>query len=495
MPLLETHNLGRDFPGVRALHDASIKVRAGAVHVLAGENGAGKSTLVKLVTGTDSPTFGSISINGQDTEKHVDLFKLIAYVPQELSLFAHMSVAENLLLPFRGHSAIVSQSALEKEARGYLEKFGIEASPADLVRNISVPDQQLLQIARACTNKDMQVLILDEPTSSLTPIEVARVFKVVRDLKADGIAVVFISHKLDEVFDIGDDYTVLRNGEMIETGRLAETDADGLIRAMSGGDLKERGSEMAPDVSQGEPILRVENLSGPMFHDISFELKPGEILGFAGLVGAGRSEVMQTIFGFRKAISGAVNVHGEDWPLGNTTASVRGGMLYLSEERKHHGIFSHLSLRENVGLSILDLTRSPLGINARAERQQVEQIRADYEIQTDTIEKRISLLSGGNQQKAIIGRAMATRPRILIFDEPTKGIDVRTKSEIYAIMRKLAADGVGIVLVSSEVEELLACSTRIIAMHSGRITGTFSAEDASADRIVSAIFGSEEQND
>lgn len=355
MPILETDGLGRDFPGVCALHDASLRVRAGRVHVLAGENGAGKSTFVKLVTGTDLPTRGKVLIDGRDAAHAPELHRLVAYVPQELSLFPHMSVAENLLMPFRGKGHLINPRSLAREAMPYLDRFGIAAGPGRAVRSISVPDQQLLQIARASTNTDMRVLILDEPTSSLTPVEVARVFDVVRALAADGIAVVFISHKLDEVFEIGDDYTVLRNGEVIEAGALTETDADGLIRAMSGGDLKVRTGRHVSRTAGGATVMEVEGLSGHMFDDVSFDLRPGEILGFAGLVGAGRSEVMQTVFGFRPAAAGRVRVQGEDWRLGDTAASVRGGMLYLSEERKHHGIFPLLSVRENVGISILDL--------------------------------------------------------------------------------------------------------------------------------------------
>ncbi len=490
MAILQTYGLGRDFQAVRALDDVGIGIEAGRVHVLAGENGAGKSTLVKLLTGLDRPTQGRIEIDGQDPFGRRALFDLVAYVPQELNLFPHMSVAENLLLPLEGRR-LARPAALAAEALPWLQSFGIGAHPADLVRRISVPDQQLLQVARACRDDDMRVLILDEPTSSLTPVEVERVFKVVRDLTARGVAVVFISHKMDEIFEIGDDYTVLRNGQMIETGLLADTDTAGLIRAMSGSDINGRTVRDTASRPAGSVLLEVEALSGHMFQDVSFDLRAGEILGFAGLVGAGRSEVMQTIFGFRPATGGHVRLDGAAWRLGDTSASVRSGLLYLSEERKHHGIFPQLSVRENVGLSILDLTRSPLGISAARERREVERIRDAYDIRTDSIEKRISLLSGGNQQKAIIGRAMATRPRVLIFDEPTKGIDVRTKTEIYRIMRTLADDGVGIVLVSSEMEELMACSTRIVAMHAGRVVQTFDASRAPRERIVAAIFGKE----
>ncbi|ALN74731.1 sugar ABC transporter ATP-binding protein [Aureimonas sp. AU20] len=489
MAYLETRGLSREFPGVKALTDVDLSIELGRTHILAGENGAGKSTLVKILTGSDRASAGAIRIDGADPTERPDLFRKIAYVPQELSLFPDVSVAENLFMPFdrTGHGGLVNRRRLEAEAQTYLDRFGIEARPGDLVRHISVPDQQLLQIARASTNREMKVLILDEPTSALTAREVERVFKVIRGFLDSDHAIVFISHKMEEVFAIGDDYTVLRNGEKVEAGRIADIDEPALIRAMSGRAIT-MDDHFRPQCPLGEPILEVEGLSGPMFQDVSFTLRRGEILGFAGLVGAGRSELMQTIFGFRKAGGGTVRVEGQPWRLDDTASSVRGGMLYLSEERKHHGIFPLLSLRENIGISVLSLTTGAAGIDRRKEHGIVQRIIDDYGIRTSGMGKRISQLSGGNQQKAIIGRAMATTPRILIFDEPTKGIDIRTKAEIYKIMKSLAEEGVGIILISSEMTELRRCASRIVTMHSGRLTGSFDAATTDAETLVGAIF-------
>ena len=497
MAYLETRGLGRDFPGVTALNGVDLAIELGRTHILAGENGAGKSTLVKILTGTDRPSRGQVLIDGRDPADDPSLYKNVAYVPQELNLFPQMSVAENLFMPFSrtGHGGLtVNRAALIREAQAYLDRFGIGAKPTDLVANISVSDQQLLQIARACTNASMKVLILDEPTSSLTGVEVERVFKVIRGLLDRDHAIVFISHKMEEVFEIGDDYTVLRNGEKVESGRIADiTEAD-LIRAMSGRDLS-FDEHFRPAGPVTDTIMSVRGLTGERFHDVDFDLKRGEILGFAGLVGAGRSEVMQTIFGFLKAKSGSVTVEGKPWALNDTSASVANGMLYLSEERKHHGILPLLSLRENIGISILSLTTGPLGISDRQERSLVQKIIDDYGIRTSGMGKRISQLSGGNQQKAIIGRAMATRPRVLIFDEPTKGIDIRTKSEIYRIMKGLAEEGVGVILVSSEINELRKCASRIVTMHHGRVTGEFDTTDTSNETLVGAMFGTEVKAD
>jgi ribose transport system ATP-binding protein len=493
---LETKGLGRDFPGVTALNDVDVSVELGRVHVFAGENGAGKSTLVKLLTGAYTPSRGSVFIDGKDAADDASLFGNIAYVPQELTLFPHMSVAENLFLPYgkSGHGGIFfNRGRIEEEARTILEQFGIAAHPSDLVRTISVSDQQLLQIARASTNKSMKVLILDEPTSALTRNEVDRVFSVINGFRDRDHAIIFISHKMDEIFSIGDDYTVLRNGETVSAGRLVDTDANGLIRDMSG-EAIHLGDTFRPEVAPtgaGQSIVKVRGLTGRLFNNVDFDLKRGEILGFAGLVGAGRSEVMQTIFGFLKAKSGAVEVEGKAWKLGDTSASIANGMIYLSEERKHHGIFPLMSVRDNIGLSLYDKTASALGISARKERATVADIIRAYDIKTSSMNKQIVFLSGGNQQKALIGRAMARKPRVLIFDEPTKGIDVKTKAEIYRIMKVLAEEGIGIILVSSEMEELRKCSTRIVTMYSGRVTGTFDAISTDNETLVGAIFGKE----
>ena len=496
MAFLQVENLGRDFPGVRALNDVSLKLELGRVHILAGENGAGKSTLVKLITGFDTPSRGRIVIDGKEIAHHPEQHKYIAYVPQELSLFPHMSVAENLFIPYAQSGVsryFVNRRKLETEAQAYLDRFAITAKPYELVRNISVPEQQLLQIARASTNKNMKVLILDEPTSSLTSAEIERVFNVVRDFRNTGHAIVFISHKIDELLSLGDDYTVLRNGEKVADGQIADIGEVDLIRAMSGSEiaLHEHFRPEPPPDETAEALLEVKGLSGRAFNDVSFTLRRGEILGFAGLLGAGRSEVMQTIFGYLKAKSGSVVLKGEPFALGDTSKAVRKGLLYLSEERKQHAILPMLSVRENIGISILPQITRNCVISSAAERAQVSTVIETYDIKTDSMAKRIAYLSGGNQQKAIIGRAMATAPAVIIFDEPTKGIDVRTKTEIYRIMKALAEEGVGLILVSSELDELRKCASRIVTMHSGAITGSFDNAATSNEAIVGAIFGTE----
>ena len=501
MAFLEVEDLTRDYPGVRALSEVTLKLELGRVHILAGENGAGKSTLVKLVTGTDTPSAGRILIDGQDAHLNPDLHRYVAYVPQELNLFPHLSVSENLFLPYNRSSLsgrLVNRRQMDIEAQKYLDRFAISAGPGELVRDISVPEKQLLQIARASVNSDMKVLILDEPTSSLTSSEIERVLDIIKAFRDQNHAIVFISHKIDEVLAVGDDYTVLRNGKKVADGQIADIDETGLIKAMSGEELAS-SKHFQPEIPAGqaelEPILDVAGLSGPMFEDVSFELKRGEILGFAGLLGAGRSEVMQTIFGYLKAKSGDVKLEGSPFALGKTSRSVRSGILYLSEERKLHGILPQLSLRENIGISILDQIASWTGIDLASERIKVRDIVKVYDIKAAGISQQMSHLSGGNQQKAIIGRAMATTPKLIIFDEPTKGIDVRTKSEIYKIMKRLAEEGVGIILVSSEMDELRKCANRIVTMYSGKVTGCFETSTTNNETLLGAMFGSEANSD
>ena len=380
MAYLEARGLGRDFPGVTALDDVDIDISSGRTHVLVGENGAGKSTFVKMVTGTDRPSRGTIRIDGKDAHDHPELFRYVAYVPQELNLFPHMSVAENLLMPFArsGHHGIVRRRALEAEAQTYLDRFGIEARPSDLVRNISVPDQQLLQIARASTNKDMKVLILDEPTSSLTPIEVERVFRVIRDFHDRGVAVVFISHKMDEVFDIGHDYTVLRNGRKIEAGKLSEVNEEALIRAMSGQKL-ELGTVFRPESERGAALLEVDGLSGPRFDDVSFTLDAGEILGFAGLVGAGRTEAFEAILGLRPRSAGTIEIDGQPAIIRNPRDAMRLGLTYLSEDRKGKGLHVDLGLRENLTMMTLERDARPW-LDIKGGRAALDKAIADFGI-------------------------------------------------------------------------------------------------------------------
>ncbi|GBR10453.1 sugar ABC transporter ATP-binding protein [Asaia siamensis] len=496
MVLLKASGIRKTYPGVVALDHIDLTLEPGKVHILAGENGAGKSTLIKTLSGLVKPDTGTLVIDDADALRDQKLFVRVSYVPQELNLFPYLTVAENMFMPFARSGFgrfTVSEKAMEVEAAKFIARFGIHARPDQKVAEISVPDQQLLQIARAATQENFGVMILDEPTSSLTAKETERLFRIVNDLREQGVAIVFVSHKMEEIFALGDTVTVLRNGRSVGTFPMDGMTEGELIRLMSGSTVKlDEQFQPASSARTGETILSVENLTGPGFEDISFDLKRGEILGFAGLVGAGRSEIMQAMFGFRKIQSGRVILDGKPIAPNRPDRAVQAGMVYLSEERKHHGIFPMLSLRENISLAVTgNITKAGL-ISRYRENALVKEIIEQFDVRTSSSAKKIMFLSGGNQQKAIIGRAMARRPRLLIFDEPTKGIDIGTKFQIYRIMQRLAEEGVGIILVSSEMSELQRCATRIVTLYSGRINGSFEHETTEISTLVASIIGSPE---
>lgn len=490
MKVLEAQNITKLFPGVVALDSVDVSFDTGEIHCVIGENGAGKSTLIKCLTGVYEPEEGQVLIGGEDALKNKVLFDKVAYVPQEIDLFGYMSVAENLFLPYEksGLKGIVNQKELEKKAVPLLEKFRIPVKPDELVKDISVSAQQLLQIARATVHEDYEVLMLDEPTTSLTTSDTQILFDIVKEIKAENKAIIFISHKLEEIFALGDVLTVFRNGKKVAYSKLEEIDIPWVIRQMTGRELDQEQVFYSDKVSE-EVLLEVESLTGERFTDVSFTLKKGEILGFSGLVGAGRSELMQAIFGYLPVYSGSVKLDGEDWKLGDTNYSVNHGFIYLPEERKKQGILPVLSIRENISVSALKDLTSGLGISKKKENELAGRIIDTYDVKTPDAEKEIQFLSGGNQQKVIIGRSMCCSPKVLVFDEPTKGIDVGTKAEIYRLMKELAEKkGIGIILISSEMEEIKKCSNRIIALYEGKKAGEYDAE-ADKEAILSAIIG------
>ena len=498
MAVLQAKGITKSFPGVVALDHVDVTFEAGKVHCLIGENGAGKSTLIKALTGVQLPEEGTIEIDGKNAFEHKEVFRKIAYVPQELDLFPDLSVAENLFIPydrsgFKG--GVVKQRTLEKAAIPWLERFQITAKPGQLVKDISVSEQQLLQIARAMVDQDSLLLMLDEPTTSLTTEDTGRLFEVVRNIRDEGKAIVFISHKLEELFEIGDEVTVLRNGEKVAYhDTLSDIDIPWLIEKMAGRVIDQTEVYRSEKTTK-EPLLTVEHMDGKEFHDFSFTLYKGEILGFSGLVGAGRSELMQAILGTRQSYGGTITLDGKPLKRGNNSESVKNGFLYLSEERKQSGILPYLSVKENVTISMIKKLVSFLGVSTIRENRAAQEIVEKYNVKISSLSQQIRNLSGGNQQKAIIGRAMYGSPKVLVFDEPTKGIDVGAKTDIYVLMKELAESGdVGIILISSEMDEVRKCSNRIITMWDGKKSGEF-AGDASKTELLNAIMGVGMQNE
>jgi len=494
MNSLEGKAITKRFPGVVALNNVDFTVKAGEIHCVVGENGAGKSTLVKVLTGLFKADNGTLFVDGSEIDlrkKHS--LEIIGYVPQELNLFTNLTVSENLFIPFdkgrRINSPVYNGRIWATKAKKYIKELEINVKPNDKVKHVSVADRQLLQIARAISNPNLQVLIMDEPTSSLMKLEIERLFSVIKSLKRQGKAIILITHKLYEVFEIGDTITVLRNGKKVGGGEIKDVTVDWVVRRMTGKEVSLH-EIYRPRKSPGEEVLEVTDLSGVNFEDISFSLREGEILGFAGLVGSGRTEIMQTIFGYLPSKSGRVLVNGKKLKLNDPSYSIKNGIIYLPEERKTHGILPHLSVKDNISITLLNKIAVGGVINNRREKIFTKRVIKDYDVNLTSIDVKIINLSGGNQQKVLIGRTMEAEPRILLLDEPTRGVDVKTKDEIYRIMRKIAEEKrATIVLVSSELEELVKCANRIIAIYKGRKFGELKSDQITMERLLSLVIG------
>lgn len=491
--ILEATSVTKIFPGVVALNEVDFACKKGTVHCIVGENGAGKSTFVKVLTGIYHPEKGNVKIEDKSIFENPEIINKVAYVPQELQLFEYMTVGENLLLPFKRKGLnrfYSSKSKIFKMAAPLLEKFHVAEKAETSVNDISPSSKQLLQIARALIIEDCEIIILDEPTTSLTIEDTKRLFQVVNQLKKEGKAIIYISHKLEEVFAIGDEITVLRDGKKVGYSKASDVDRNWIIKMMSGREIDER-IVFRPTENKGELVLEVKNLTGKGFLNINFELHRGEILGFYGLVGAGRSEIMQTILGYRYVAEGEVRVDGKPLKLGSPHFAIQGGVFYLPEERKQQGIFPYLSVRHNVGVALGEKVLNGIVVSAKKEKSMTEELVKVYSVKTPSIETPIRFLSGGNQQKVIVGRAMfcSPTPKVIIFDEPTKGIDVMTKTEIYKIMKNLAEkEKIGIILVSSELEELMRCCNRLITVYRGKITGEFDPSKVKTSEIISSAI-------
>jgi len=489
--VLVLNNITKIYPGVIALKNVSIDFERGKVHCLMGENGAGKSTIARILTGLRIPDEGTVLIDGVDAQKDKKMYQKVAYVPQELDLFKSMTVAENLFLPFSktgSKNIFVNNRDLFNRAIPFLKKFKITAKPSDIVDDISVSEKQLLQIARAIVHQGSEIVMLDEPTTSLGIQDIERLFQVIRELKEENKAVIFVSHKIEEIFTVGDEITVLSNGEKVGYSKIKDTNIQEVMKQMTGRDI-DLTMTFYPERISEEVLLDVSHLSGERFSDISFNLKKGEILGFAGLVGAGRSEITQTIYGYLASSKGEVKINGKKMKLGKISNSVKNGIVYLPEERRSQGIFSILSVKENITMPVLKLILGEFIFAGKKEERIAGQVVKDYDIKTPSINKEIQFLSGGNQQKVIIGRSMYGNPKVIIFDEPTKGIDVGAKLEIYKLMKKLADRGVGIIVISSELEEIMKCANRIITIYRGRQAGEFETKKTGIKDVMHSILG------
>jgi inositol transport system ATP-binding protein len=486
--VLEISGIRKEFPGVVALDDVRFKLRPGTVHALMGENGAGKSTLMKIIAGIYTPDRGSIKLRGEEVTLASPLDALekgIAMIHQELNLMAYMTVAENIWIRREPKNALglIDHREMSRMTRELFDRLNIRLDPDVEVGTLSVAARQMIEIAKA-VSYESDVLIMDEPTSALTETEVEHLFAIIRDLRAQGIGIVYITHKMNELFEIADEFSVFRDGKYIGTHPSADVTRDDIIRMMVGRDI----TEMFPKevVPIGAEILRVEKLSVEgVFHDIDFSVRRGEILGIAGLVGSGRSNVAEALFGVVPATSGKIFLDGAEIKISSPVDAMRAGMAFLTEDRKETGCFLILDVLENMQMAVLRDTHVRGGfVDQKAVNARCEEMKTALRVKTPTLYERVENLSGGNQQKVLIARWLLTKPRILILDEPTRGIDVGAKAEIHRLISKLAGEGVAVVMISSELPEVLGMSDRVMVMHEGRATGILDRSEATPVSIM-----------
>jgi len=491
-PLLEMRGIGKSFPGVRALDGVDFDVRAGEVHVLLGENGAGKSTLMKILSGACASDSGEIRLAGQpvDLSGPQSARALgISTIYQEFNLVPYLSAGLNLFLgrePSRAWG-ILSRRDLETRAGEAFDRLGIHVDPAARIESLSVAPQQMVEVARALAF-DARILIMDEPTSALTAAEIRTLFGLIRSLRARGVGIVYISHRMEEIFEIGDRVTVLRDGRLVATRAVAATTVSELIRLMADRELDDHFPRRR--VPPGETVLELCRVgTRGKLADVSFSLRRGEILGVAGLLGSGRSSLARVLFGAEPITAGSVKIRGQPARIASPAAAIRLGLGYLAEDRQQQGLILSLSVRQNIVLPNADLAY-PGGVrHAGREAQivatQIERLR----IRTPHAEQPVVLLSGGNQQKVVLAKWLVRQAAILIIDEPTRGIDVAAKVDIYELMNRLTDQGAAILMISSDLPEVLGMSDRILVMHCGRVVGEFDPRQASQATLVRAALG------
>jgi inositol transport system ATP-binding protein len=486
--LLEIEGIRKAFPGVVALDNVRLRLRAGTVHALMGENGAGKSTLMKIIAGIYTPDQGEIRLKGQPVTLRGPLDALnqgIAMIHQELNLMPFMTVAENIWIRREplNRFGFVDHAALRQQTQALFDRLAIDLDPEAEVRSLSIASRQMVEIAKAVSfNSD--VLIMDEPTSALTETEVGHLFRIIKQLRAQGKGIVYITHKMNELFEIADEVSVFRDGKYIDTRLSTEVTRDDIIKMMVGREVTQMFPKMTVPI--GEVVLSVKNLGVEgIFSGVSFELRAGEILGLAGLVGSGRSNVAEALFGVVPATTGEIRVGGKTATIGSPAAAMRQGMAFLTEDRKDTGCFLILDILSNMEAAVLSQRYVKYGFVQQGELQRdCEAMSKTLRVKTPGMHEVIQNLSGGNQQKVLIGRWLLTKPKILILDEPTRGIDVGAKAEIHRLVSELAGQGVAVLMISSELPEVLGMSDRVMVMHEGRMTGIVDRAEADQVRIM-----------
>ena len=498
-PALELRHAAKSFGAVQALVDGSVDLRGGEVHALLGENGAGKSTLVKILAGVHQPDSGTLTVNGREVTLHGPAAARaagIAVIYQEPTLFPDLTVAENMFVgrqPLR-QGRRIDRRAMQDEAAAIFKRLGVPLDPARIARGLSIADQQVVEIGKALS-LEAKVIVMDEPTAALSAAEVDRLFEVIRTLKSQDAAVLFISHRLEEVFEICQAVTVMRDGRHVMSSDLAGLTANDLVRAMVGRELAERPPEVA-GAKPGEPVLIVDRLTREgMFTDISLTVKSGEIVALAGLVGAGRSEVARAVFGIDRYDGGHVTVHGKQLKKASPTSAMAAGIGFVPEDRRQQGLVMDMSIQQNVALASLGALQRGGLIRTSAERAMATDWASRLKIKYGRLTDPVAMLSGGNQQKVVLAKWLGRKPELLIVDEPTRGIDVGTKAEVHNLLTDLARNGVAILMISSELPEVLGVADRILVMREGHLVAEFSHADASEEAVMSAAMGQHSATD
>ena len=488
--LLEMKGITKSFPGVKALQNVDYQLKAGEIHALLGENGAGKSTLIKVLGGIYHPDSGKIFIDGKEvaiSDVNTARENGISIIHQELVLVPRMTVAENIFLGREPMGKLgVDKVKMTAAAQQMLDNFNVGIAADTEIADLTIAKQQMVEIVKAISF-NCRILVMDEPTSSIADKEVQALFGIMRDLTKRGVGIIYISHKMSEIFEICDRVTVLRDGTYIDTCVVAQTTRDQLVSLMVGRELDQY--YVRDHVDSDEVVMRCEHISdGKKLHsrvkDVSFELHKGEILGFAGLVGAGRSETMQCIFGLTKGSKGEIELEGKKVKIRNAVDAMNYGIAMVPEDRKLEGLYHVQSVRFNSTIEVLHEFISHLHVNSAREAEITQEYIDKMHTKTPSQEQTVTNLSGGNQQKVMIGRWMATHPKVLILDEPTRGVDVGAKAEIYEIMNELTKQGVSIIMISSELPEIINMSDRVYVMYEGRVTGCINRENISQESIM-----------
>jgi rhamnose transport system ATP-binding protein len=492
-PALVLHEVAKSFGAVVALRSGSLAVQSGSIHALVGENGAGKSTLVKIVAGVHRRDAGTFELHGEAVDFGSTAESKaagVAVIYQEPTLFPDLSVTENIFMGRQpiGRGRRIDRAAMYTEAEGLFRRLGVAIDPRRPARGLSIADQQIIEIAKAIS-LDASVLIMDEPTAALSGVEVERLFAVARSLRDEGRALVFISHRFDEVFELCDTVTVMRDGDYVSTDPIADTSVDEIVSRMVGREVADLFPKTVAEV--GDVVLEIGGLSSlGTFHDISFSVRAGEIVGLAGLVGAGRSEIARAVFGVDRYDSGSVRLGGKDIARHSPRAAIRAGMAFVPEDRRKQGLVTQSSVARNVaGVIRSGLTHAGLLTN-RDENRAAGPWAAKLEVKTAALDMTATTMSGGNQQKVVLAKWLATQPKLLIIDEPTRGIDVGTKAEVHRLLSDLAGEGLAILMISSELPEVLGMADRVLVVCEGRITAELSREDATPEAVMYAATAS-----